>query len=229
MENLRGKTGHKGEPGETGQKGETGHVGDRGITGDTGHVGDRGITGDTGHVGDRGITGDTGPKGDTGASLTNNQLYNLIAEISTIKRDITVFEKYFIKIDTTVDKLTEVLDSIKSLVTIHDNQLGFYKETFVELKNETSAEIIKLEEKIDLHVENNNKAFKEITAEITDFKNTANQKIQKLEFWRYLIVGGAIVAGFFMQELFSNVFHKAINPQQTTVQLQVPEQQIPQK
>jgi chromosome segregation ATPase len=163
-----------------------------------------------------------------GSSVVNAKMNDFKTEIDIIKHDITIFNKYFEKIDTTINKLCEITEQLNRLVTLHDDRLELYREDFNNRKNENSDSIKLLEEKLDKLYEKNNflekkvidnniKNKEELKIEINDLKILTDKKFKKMEMWRYLIIGGAIVAGFFINQLVSSSVQRMINPSSHTV------------
>ena len=59
---------------------------------------------------------------------------NAETEIELLKRDHTVFEKYFSKIDATLETLDKLLSETHHLVTLHDERIEQHNKDIKELQ-----------------------------------------------------------------------------------------------
>ena len=141
-------------------------------------------------------------------------------DIELLKRDMTTFDKYFARLDTTVSKLTEVIEQIHILVSRHDERIEEYRTDSVEIKKliedrrrEASEAITALEKKVDAQGERISTSITELKTEVLNeisaTKASADNSIKKIERWRYIIIGGAMVAAFFINDFIQSETHKA--------------------
>jgi putative ubiquitin-RnfH superfamily antitoxin RatB of RatAB toxin-antitoxin module len=162
---------------------------------------------------------------------TQNQIFDIRSEVNLIKHDVSIFNKYFEKIDVTINKLGEITEQMHRLVSLHDDRIEIYRQDTNQIKilmeerrAETFHALNELEKKFDDQGTKITTALSALKIEIIEKINSdqivANNKIHKLDVWKSLIIGGAIVAGFLINEVIGNTIHKVINPQQTTVQIQ---------
>ena len=56
-------------------------------------------------------------------------------EIELLKRDISVFDKYFSRIDATIEKLDKILAETHRLVTLHDERIEQHHQDIKELQS----------------------------------------------------------------------------------------------
>lgn len=108
-------------------------------------------------------------------------------EIALLKKDLSQVSVFLDKLDSAIDKLTEVSSSIKELLAVHDLKLNQQNET-----NNHIFDIIK-----DLKEENHkdHQTNKEIISNLII-------RIEKLERLKYTIVGGALVIGVLVSYAF---------------------------
>ena len=63
----------------------------------------------------------------------------------------------------------------------------------------------------------------ELLKEITQTRENSDARFKKLELWRSLVIGGAIVVGLFASSFVQSIIHRAIDPSQTTVHFTAPD------
>jgi hypothetical protein len=142
-------------------------------------------------------------------------------EIALLKKDIATFDKYFNKIDVTLDRLAEATTQITKIIALHEERLEQSTHESGEIKElieQRRIEIKDLENKLD-------QTSMGITASIHNLKEelfleihksaaNSDRRFKKLEVWRYIIVGGALVIMFFASEFTKSFFDKYWTQQQ---------------
>ena len=106
------------------------------------------------------------------------------------------------RLDTAIEKLTGISSSIKSMLAVHEEKLSQAEKLdeiiFSKLKErqvETETRYASLKENMDL-------TEKRIMNEIKSIKNTLGDRVNVLEKWKWLIIGGSIVIGFILARYF---------------------------
>ena len=106
------------------------------------------------------------------------------------------------RLDTAIEKLTGISSSIKSMLAVHEEKLSQAEKLdeiiFSKLKErqvETETRYASIKENMDL-------TEKRIMNEIKSIKNTLGDRVNVLEKWKWLIIGGSIVIGFILARNF---------------------------
>jgi len=108
------------------------------------------------------------------------------SRVSVIESRLETHEKYFTKLDESIEKLSEVSLSIKEMLIKHEGKLE-------ERALEEDALYEKIEElKQESHREHN---------ELTDRINSIEKKVEDLTKWRYLVAGGLVIVGLFVGQI----------------------------
>lgn len=129
-------------------------------------------------------------------------------DVEILKRDIDRFSGLFDRLDTTIEKLTEVSGGINRMLAVHENRLEQQEELtkhFITLmeerrrENSDKYEIVqnRITQTRDEMQQEIKDSIKEVVAKIDKLSETVN----KLEKWKYLVVGGAITIGFLLAKL----------------------------
>jgi chromosome segregation ATPase len=135
----------------------------------------------------------------------------LTAEIKLLKKDITQSEAIHLRLDTAIEKLTELAVNIKSMLAVHESKIARAEQVdddiFVLLESrrkEWDADLKELHSRITTNT-------RELREEMIDCENRILQEVRGvrgelsgrvgiLEKWRWLIIGGAIVIGLIMSD-----------------------------
>jgi len=108
------------------------------------------------------------------------------SRVSVIESRLETHEKYFIKIDESIAKLSEVSLSIKEMLIKHEGKLE-------ERVLEEEALYEKLDEmKAQSHEEHQ---------ELNTRTDKIEAKVEELTKWRYLVAGGLIIVGLFIGQI----------------------------
>jgi chromosome segregation ATPase len=127
---------------------------------------------------------------------------------------VQVLESVVSRLDTNIEKLTELSNSISKLLAVHDSRLSS-----LEKDNDKAEESIKeihsrittisreicdkidsvecmIENKLKESADNSSKQHAEIKNDIENKINVLAARVGVLETWRWIIIGGATVVGF---------------------------------
>ena len=108
------------------------------------------------------------------------------SRVSVIESRLDTHEKYFTKLDESIEKLSEVSLSIKEMLIKHESKL-----------EERALEEDALYEKIEELKEESHREHEELTGRI----NSIEKKVEDLTKWRYLVAGGLVIVGLFIGQV----------------------------
>lgn len=146
-------------------------------------------------------------------------------DVSYLKQDMAVVGTLVDRLDTTIDKLTDISNNISNLLSVHEEKI-----TSIEIISKQTSELIEkrrmetdnkiqilherissgereLEEKIDEQYDDIMKELKEMRAESNSQHETLSNRITKMEKWMWMVVGAAIVLSILFENLsWGNLF-----------------------
>jgi flagellar biosynthesis chaperone FliJ len=132
----------------------------------------------------------------------------------TVDSQVKVLENVVDRIDTSIEKLTEVSNSIGKLLAAHSERLNTLEKVRDRQEDDIrdiyarigtiSKEICEkldqvettLESQIKDHSTNSERMHKELKNDLDGKLKNLDARINLLESWRWLILGGASVLGF---------------------------------
>ena len=112
-------------------------------------------------------------------------------KVALLEQDINQDRVFIDRLDSAIEKLTDVSSSIKELLAVHDHKLKKQDDINVEIYT-----LIR-----DLKAENTREH--EATKSLI---NGLSSRIDKLERWRYAVVSGATILGFVASSVIQ-LFH----------------------
>jgi|TARA_B100001094_G_scaffold331206_1_gene398777 chromosome segregation ATPase len=126
------------------------------------------------------------------------QTSEIKVEIAGIKKDIENVKGLNSRIDTAIDKLTDVSTSIKQMLAVHEEKIQRQEQIdeiiFDKLK-ERAGEIDNVHRELSKEIQH---VEKRLLVEIKQLKLDIGGRVGILEKYRWLIMGGAFVIGWFI-------------------------------
>ena len=115
--------------------------------------------------------------------------------IEVLRNEVKSVANVTDKLDGTIDKLTEISGSIKSMLAVHEEKITRQEDLHSRLNKSVSN----LRDELEL-------AEKRISCDIKEIKVNLNDRIGVLEKYRWIIIGGAIVIGLWVPEVLDLSF-----------------------
>lgn len=160
----------------------------------------------------------------------DKKLIDVETELALLQRDITNFSTLFTKLDTSVEKMTEVSNNINRLLSIHEQRIQSLSEQdrMLELKleknnsnftkeiKEIQSELRDLNKDITSMLKDHEEGIKNELTKIADAfakqqkehnedigkKFTdVNERLTAIEKWKWTIIGGALIIGWIISKV----------------------------
>ena len=128
-------------------------------------------------------------------------------DIESLRKDIENVNTINGRIDTAIDKLTDVSTSIKSMLAVHEEKITRQEkidEIIFEKLKDRADEISDVYRELKKDVE---MSEKRLLIEIKSLKNDIGARVGVLEKYRWIIIGGAIVIGWILSKNFMPIMH----------------------
>jgi chromosome segregation ATPase len=143
--------------------------------------------------------------------MADKDTTDLKIDIESLRKDIEQINGIHGRLDTAIDRLTDVSSSIKSMLAVHEEKIQRQEKIdeviFDKLKDraeEISDVYRELKKDIEL-------TEKRVLIEIKSLKNDIGSRVGMLEKYRHIIIGGAIVAGFILSKNFTIIMEMMSN------------------
>ena len=131
----------------------------------------------------------------------------LKVDIESLRKDIENMNTINGRIDTAIDKLTDVSTSIKSMLAVHEEKIQRQEkidEVIFDKLKDRADEISDVYRELKRDVE---MSEKRLLIEIKSLKNDIGARVGVLERYKWLILGGAIVIGWIMSKNLMPLIH----------------------
>ena len=128
-------------------------------------------------------------------------------DIESLKKDIENMNTINGRIDTAIDKLTDVSTSIKSMLAVHEEKIQRQEkidEIIFDKLKDIADEISDVYRELKKDVE---MSEKRLLIEIKSLKNDIGARVGVLERYKWLILGGAIVIGWVLSKNLIPIMH----------------------
>ena len=130
---------------------------------------------------------------------------DLQVDIAKLKKDIEQVNSIHTRLDTAIDKLTDVSTSIKSMLAVHSEKISRQEqidEVIFEKLKERAGEIDNVRRELTREIE---QSEKRLLLEIKAIRNDIGARVGMLEKYRWIILGAAIVIGWIVAGNFEAI------------------------
>ena len=128
-------------------------------------------------------------------------------QLASLTKDIENVNSIQEKLDTAIDKLTEVSSHIKSMLAVHEEKINRQEQLddiiFDKIKDRAEEiDTVYRELKKDIEM-----TEKRLLCEIKALRNDIGSRVNMLEKWKWLIVGGSIVVVWVLSKNFIHIIN----------------------
>jgi chromosome segregation ATPase len=137
--------------------------------------------------------------------MAENTHTDIKVQLESLKKDIENVNSIQGRLDTAIDKLTDVSTCVKSMLAVHEEKIQRQEQIdeviFDKLKDkQREIDDIHKELKTDIEL-----SEKRLLIELKSLKNDINARVGVLEKYKWLILGASIVIGFTLEGNFSQI------------------------
>ena len=137
--------------------------------------------------------------------MAENGTTDIKVQLEGLKKDIENVNNINGRLDTAIDKLTDVSTSIKSMLAVHEEKISRQEQIdeiiFDKLK-ERAGEIDTVHRELSKEIQ---QVEKRLLIEMKQIKLDIGARVGILEKYRWLIMGGAIVIGWILSTNFKTI------------------------
>ena len=127
---------------------------------------------------------------------------DLKVEIKGLKKDIEMSNNLNSRLDTAIEKLTDVSTSIKQMLAVHEEKIQRQEqidEIIFEKLKERAGEIDAVHKDLTKEIQ---QVEKRLLIEMKQLKLDIGARVGILEKYKWIIMGGAIVIGWILSNNF---------------------------
>ena len=132
---------------------------------------------------------------------------NVESEIELLNRDVSDMKQIHVRLDTAIDKIADVSSSLHTIMAVHEEKLLRQEETLDGQEKEFRDNIQELHSRITTNAKETHKTMgdmeRRLLEELQTIRKEMSSRVGMLEKWKWVIIGGSIVAGFVVQKLIT--------------------------
>ena len=132
---------------------------------------------------------------------------NVETEIELLKRDVSEMKQIHVRLDTAIDKIADVSSSLHTIMAVHEEKLLRQEETLEGQEKEFRDNIQELHSRITTNAKETHKTMgdmeRRLLEELQTIRKEMSSRVGMLEKWKWVIIGGSIVAGFVLQKIIT--------------------------
>ena len=140
----------------------------------------------------------------------------LETEVELLKREVRDMAKIHARLDTAIEKIADVSQSLHTIMAVHEEKLMRQEEALDDQEKKLQENIMELHSRITSNAKEQTHQMGEMerrmiqamkehnkseTEEFQKLRLELQNRVGVLEKWRHIIIGGAIVVGFIIQRL----------------------------
>lgn len=134
-----------------------------------------------------------------------NGTKDILIDIAGLKKDVENVQTIHGRLDTAIDKLTDVSTSIKQMLAVHEEKISRQEQTdeviFDKLR-ERAGEIQQVHTELSKEIQ---QTEKRLLLEIKQLKLDIGGRVGILEKYKWLLLGGSIVVGWILSSNFTTI------------------------
>tara|TARA_B100000963_G_scaffold153921_1_gene134007 strand:- start:293 stop:706 length:414 start_codon:yes stop_codon:yes gene_type:complete len=132
---------------------------------------------------------------------------NVETEIALLKREVSDMKGIHVRLDTAIEKIADVSSSLHTIMAVHEEKIVRQEEALDGQEKHLRENIQELHSRITSNAKETTQHMSEmerrLQAEFSRLRSDLNGRVGLLEKWKWVIIGGSIVAGFILQKLIS--------------------------
>ena len=128
-------------------------------------------------------------------------------EIALLKREVDDMKGIHVRLDSAIEKIAEVSSSFHTVIAVHEEKLARQEETLEESEKQLRVNVQELHSRITTNAKETSQHMSEMERRLLDelqtIRKEMSNRVGMLEKWKWVIVGGSIVAGFIIQKVIT--------------------------
>ena len=132
---------------------------------------------------------------------------NVETELALLKREVHDMKQIHVRLDTASEKIADVSSSLKTIMSVHEEKIVRQEEALDQQERQLTDNIQALHSRISSNAKETTRHMNEmerrLQEEFSRLRSDLNGRVGVLEKWKWVIIGGSIVAGFILQKLIS--------------------------
>jgi chromosome segregation ATPase len=126
---------------------------------------------------------------------------DLETEVKILQKDLITFQSILDKFDTTISKLTEISNNLAKVIAVQDSKIESQEKAIEIIHRRITDTQEELGSQLSEHYKVILEKIKELQNEQKTHAHEMSSRVDALEKWRYIVIGGSIVLGFLLSRV----------------------------
>lgn len=126
---------------------------------------------------------------------------NLETEVKILQKDLVTFQNILDRFDITINKLTEVSNNLNKVIAVQDSRIDTQEKAIEILHKRITDMKDEIHEELSDHYQVILEKIKELQVEQKIHADEMSRRVDALEKWRYIVMGGAVALGFLLSKV----------------------------
>jgi len=130
---------------------------------------------------------------------------NIQTELAIVKKDIDQLNKVIGKLDTAIEKLSEVATSINTMIAVQETRIEQTEQSIGHNVEIIHERIEKHRDEVTVEIEKSHRVIMDEIRKLREDQQLHHQlvteRLTALEQWRWLMIGGAAVVGYVLANI----------------------------
>lgn len=126
---------------------------------------------------------------------------DLETEVKILQKDLITFQSILDKFDTTISKLTEVSNNLAKVIAVQDSKIESQEKAIEIIHKRITDTQEELGSQLNEHYKVILEKIKELQNEQKTHAHEMSSRVDSLEKWRYIVIGGSVVLGFLLSRV----------------------------
>lgn len=126
---------------------------------------------------------------------------NLETEVKILQKDLVTFQNILDRFDSTINKLTEVSNNLNKVIAVQDSRIDTQEKSIEIVHKRITDMKDEIHEELSDHYQVILDKIKELQVEQKIHADEMSKRVDALEKWRYIVMGGAVALGFLLSKV----------------------------
>ena len=127
--------------------------------------------------------------------------------IKLLQKEVASFEQIITKYDVTILKVTDIMNKIDKIIAVQETKIGTQEKAIEIIHKRINVMKDELHEEFNNHYHTILEEIKELQKSQKQHATEMSKRVDALEKWRYIVMGGAVALGFLLSKVpFESIF-----------------------
>ena len=128
-------------------------------------------------------------------------------DIKVLQKEMASFQQILSKYDVTIQSVTDIINKIDKIIAVQESKIETQEKSIEIIHKRINDMKDELNEEFNSHYHSILEEIKELQKSQRTHASEMSRRVDALEKWRYIVMGGAIALGFLIAKIpFESLF-----------------------